>query len=53
VVPAETNSLRLAQEVPTATLVRLPGAGHLAMFGREKELHAAIAKASEMARKGP
>jgi pimeloyl-ACP methyl ester carboxylesterase len=53
VVPAETNSLRLAQEVPSATLLRLPGAGHLAMFGREMELHAAIAKASEMARQGP
>lgn len=50
VVPAGTNSLRLAEEIPSSLMMRLPGAGHLAMFGRDEEIAAAIAKVSRMSR---
>jgi pimeloyl-ACP methyl ester carboxylesterase len=48
VVPPGSNSIRLAEEVPGAELIRLPGAGHLPMFSKALDVIAAIHRASQL-----
>lgn len=46
-VPPETESLRLARDLPSAKLVRLPSTGHMPMFIRPQEVVDAVHAAWE------